>query len=196
MNWKVWTSFFAVVVVTAALGAVAFLPDQGRTIEQSSEHVTGIHVDLELPYEGTVTVTYPAENAPDDDFLVVVAAQRDIYALLEQYFVPYEDPDDVRVRRRGGEVSMSFPLIARERLEFLFPEATLEGTWRPLWESLRFTVVLPAGYEVAGTAQEGLDDGLEVERGRRWTVTGEELGGGRADFTIDYFRVENAGKER
>ncbi len=193
MNWKVWAAFVIIVAVTAAWGVLAFLPHQGRTIEPSSEHVTRIHVDLELPYEGTVTVTYPAENAPDDDFLVVAAAQRDIYALLEQYFVPYEDPDDVRVRRRGGEVSMSFPLIARERLEFLFPEATLEGTWRPLWESLHFTVVLPAGYEVTGTIQEGLEDDLEVERGNRWTVTGEELGGGRADFTIDYAR---AGKEQ
>ena len=160
MNWRVWTSFFAVVAVTAALGAVAFLPDRGRTIEQSSEYVTGIHVDLERPYEGTVTVTYAADIAPDDDLLAVVAAQRDIHVLLEQYYVPYEDPDDIRVSRRRGEVSMSFPLIARERLEFLFPEATLAGSWRPLWESLHFTVVLPAGYEVAGTAQEGLEDDL------------------------------------
>ena len=190
MNWRVWTSFFAIVAVTAALGAVAFLPNQGRTVEQSSEYVTGIHVDLERPYEGTVTVTYAAEIAPDDDLLAVVAAQRDIHVLLEQYYVPYEDPDDIRVRRRRGEVSMSFPLIARERLEFLFPEVTLVGSWHPLWESLHFTVVLPAGYEVAGTAQEGLEDDLEVERGRRWTVTGEEFGGGRADFTIDYVRAE------
>ena len=196
MNWRVWTSFFAIVAVTAVLGAVAFLPDQGRTIEQSSEYVTGIHVDLERPYEGTVTVTYAADIAPDDDLLAVVAAQRDIHVLLEQYYVPYEDPDDIRVRRRRGEVSMSFPLIARERLEFLFPEATLAGSWRPLWESLHFTVVLPAGYEVAGTAQEGLEDDLKVERGRRWTVTGEEFGGGRADFTVDYVRAEKAGKER
>ena len=182
--------------MTAALGLLAFFPAQGRMIEQSSEHVTDIYIDLELPYEGTVTVTYPAEIAPEDDLLATVAAQRDIGVLLEQYYVPYEDPDDVRVRRRGGEVSMSFRLVARERLEFLFPEATLTGTWRPLWESLRFTVVLPAGYEVTGTAQVGLEDDLEAERGRRWTVTGQERDAGRADFTADYARVEKVGEKR
>ena len=196
MNWKVWTSFAGIVAVTAALGLLAFFPAQGRTIEQSSEHVTDIQVDLELPYEGTVIVTYPAEIAPEDDLLAAVAAQRDIGVLLGQYYVPYEDPDDVRVSRRGGEVSMSFRLVARERLEFLFPEATLTGTWRPLWESLRFTVVLPAGYEVTGTSQVGLEDDLEVESGRRWTVTGEERGGDRSDFTVDYVRVGQAKEKR
>ena len=190
MNRKVWSAFVIIVAVTAALGAVAFLPRQGRIIEPSSEPVTGIHVDLGLPYEGTVTVTYAAETAPNDDLLAVVAAQQNIHGLLEQYYVPYEDLDDIRVRRRGGEVSMSFPLIARERLEFLFPEATLIGSWRPLWESLHFTVVLPAGYEVVGTAQEGLEDDLEVEPGRRWTVIGEEHSAGRADFRVDYARTE------
>ena len=165
-------------------------------VEQTSERVTDIYVDLEQPYEGTVTVTYPEEGAPEDDLLAVVSARRDIHQLLDQYYVPYEDPGDVRVRRRGGEVSMSFPLYAREQLDFLLPEAVLIGTWLPLWETLSVTMVLPDGYEVRETTEEGLKGGLDAhERAGRWEVTGEAHTGGQAHFTIRY-SLANAAKER
>ena len=197
MNWKVWISFVVIVGVTTALGVVSYLPNQGGIVEPSWEPVTDVHVDLDQPYEGEVTVTYPAEKASDEDFMVVVAAQRVVQTLLPQYYVPYQDPDDVRVRRRRGQVSLRFPLFARERLEFLFPEATLVGSWRPMWESLHFTVVLPAGYEVTGTEQVGLEEDLEVEQGPRWAVTGEESTAGWSDFLITYARMDGAGgKER
>ena len=193
MNWRVWTAFAGVVIVSSVLGTLAFIPHQGRTIEPTSEHETHISIDLDQPFEGTVTVTYPAEAASDDDLQVVAAAMQDIDELLGQYFVPYEDPDDVRVRRRRGSVSMSFPLIARERLDFLFPEVSLVGSWIPLWETLRVTILLPEGYEVTETTHEGLKAGLEVdERDGRWELIGEAHPGGRADFTIRFSRADEA----
>ncbi len=191
MNWKVWTSFLAAVAVTATLGVLVFFSNQGQTIERPLGHVTSIHVDLEMPYEGEATITYSAEAVTEEDFSVVVSAQRTILEFLPQYYSPYRDPNDVRVRRRGGKVSMKFPLKARERLELLFPEASLMGTWRPHWETLHFTVELPAGYEVIATEQEGLEDDMEVEAGGRWTVTGEERSAGWADFTVHYVRTEH-----
>ena len=66
MNWIVWTAFIVIVAATAALGALAFIPNQGGMVEQTSERVTDIYVALEQPYEGTVTVTYPEEGAPEE----------------------------------------------------------------------------------------------------------------------------------
>ena len=194
MNWKVWAAFVVIVGGTLALGTSAFLSSQGgQIVEPTSEHVTDIYVDLDQAYEGMVTVTYPEEGASDDDFDVVVAARRDVHVLLQQYFIPYEDPDDVRVRRRRGEVSMSFPIFARERLDFIFPEVTLVGSWLPLWETLHVTILLPEGYEVTETTDEGLRDGLEAdERGGRWELTGEAYPGGRADFAMRFSRVHGA----
>ena len=192
MNWKVWAAFVVIVAGTGALGTSAFLSSQGgQIVEPTSKHVTDIYVDLDQAYEGVVTVTYPEEGASDDDFDVVVAARRDVHVLLQQYFIPYEDPDDVRVRRRRGDVYVSFPLIARERLDFLFPEVSLVGSWLPLWETLRVTVLLPEGYEVTEMTHEGLRDGLEAdERGGRWELTGEAHLGGRADFMMRFSRTD------
>ena len=193
MNWRVWAAFIVIVGATAGMGAFVFMPDRGQIIEPTSEYVTHIYVDLDQPYEGTVTVTYPEEGVSEEDFWAVVAALRDVAELLDQYYVPYEDPEDVRVRRRGGEVSMSFPLVAKERLDFLFPEVVLVGSWLPLWETLRVTVVLPTGYSVKETSQEGLKEGLDAtEWDGRWELTGEAHIGGRADFTILYFRTDQA----
>ena len=193
MNWRVWTAFAGIVIGSSVLGTLAFIPHQGRTIEPTSEHETHISIDLDQPFEGTVTVTYAAEAASDDDIQVVAAAMQDIDELLDQYFVPYENPGDVRVRRRRGNVSMSFPLFARERLDFLFPEVLLVGSWIPLWETLRVTVLLPEGYEVTETTHEGLKDGLEAdERGGRWQLTGKAHTGARADFKIRFSRADEA----
>ena len=193
MNWRVWAVFVAILAATAVLGAMSFLPHKGQTNEPPSEHVTHILVDLDLPYQGTATVTYPEEGVSGDDLQAVVTAFHAVDGLLEQYYVLVEDPDDVRVRRRGGEVSMSFPLIARERLDFLFPEATLVGSWRPLWETLRVTILLPEGYEVAETSDVGFRRPLDYSsRGGRFEVTGQAHAGGFADFSIRYARVDSA----
>lgn len=195
MNWRVWAAFAGIVIASSVLGTLAFIPHQGRVIEPTSEHETHISIDLDQPFEGTVTVTYPAEAASDDDLQMVSVAMRDIDTLFDQYFVPYEDPDDVRVRRHRGEVSMSFPIFARERLDFIFPEVTLVSSWLPLWETLRVTILLPEGYQVTETTHEGLKYGLEAdERGGRWELTGEAHLGGRADFTIRYSRTDEARK--
>ena len=195
VNWRVWTAFAIVVVLTAVSGTLGVLRGQGRIIEPTSENVTHIEVDLELPYQGTVSVTYPEASA-SDDLLVVVAALRDIHELLDQYFVPYEDPDDVRVRRRRGQVSTSFPIFAKERLDFIFPEVVLVGSWIPLWETLRVTVLLPRGYEVTETMHDGFEEDFEAdERTGRWELTGLTRTGGRADFTIRYSRADGNGRE-
>ena len=195
MNWRVWTAFATVVAITSVSGTLGYLSGQGRIIEPTSENVTHIEVDLELPYQGTVSVTYPEASA-SDDLWVVVAALRDINELLDQYFVPYEDPDDVRVRRRRGQVSTSFPIFAKERLDFIFPEVVLTGSWIPLWETLRVTVLLPRGYEVADTNHEGLEGGFEIDEHRgRWELTGQTRTGGRADFSIRYLRADGTGRE-
>ena len=197
MNWKLWTALLVVLAATAAFGALEFLSAGGGDIpEPSSTHVTGISVDLERPYQGTVTVTYPLEGVSDDDFQVVVGAREDVHELLKQYFVPYEDPHRVRVDRGSQVAELNFSLIARDRLEFLFPEIILVGSWLPLWESMGLTLVLPAGYEVTETSQESLED-LEVkEIEGRWTVSARALGTRQADFTVGYAQIGVVPRDR
>ena len=178
MNRRIWTALGIIIVVFVVVGVVTFGDDED-IVEPPRDVITQIDVDLSKPYSGTITVLYPSSKVSDDDFQVVVGAREDAHAFLDQYFIPYEDPRRVRVRRIGETTKVSFLIFARDRLEFAFPQVDFKASWTPLWETLSFAVQFPSNYVLSNVTSEGLTDPPKTEnRDGRWTMLGEaEIGG-------------------
>ncbi len=186
MNWRIWAGFLGIVAIFAVSGVYNFL-QRPEILEPSSDVVTQILVDLQRPYSGEVIVSYPSNSISEDDFQVVVAARQDAQEFLHQYFVPYRDPERVRIDRRDESTSVTFPILARDRLEFAFPQVSFEASWTPLWDTLQFEVALPRSYDLVHSAAEGLASPLDTGKsGGRWVLQGEALVGGSASLTASY----------
>lgn len=189
MNWRVWLALALIIVISASMGILDFR-DEEATPEPRREATTQLLVDLQHPYSGTITVSYPSAAVSSDDFQVVVGARQDAHEFLDQYFIPYEDPARVQVDRREGATVVSFPILARDRFEFAFPQVSFTSYWVPLWETLTFEVRLPQGFELIDTTGEGLVRPLKTERREgRWVLQGQAESGGTVGVQASYGRT-------
>jgi len=172
MNWRTWV---AIIVSLLIIGIIVSLVDWRSKNGDLVKDITFISVDLLSPYSGRVTVSY-LNGASPDNFQVVVGAREDAHEFLDQYFIPYEDPERVQVTREGYIPSVSFPIKPVGGREVNIKPALFKfkSDWRPFMETLRFEIKLPATYDLVNATSEGLTSPLTSEHeDRRWVLRGQ-----------------------
>ena len=154
-----------------AVGVYGFMT-QVEPIKPPETLDSEILIDLKSPDEGMIHITYPEDKVRTDDFHVFVGANSDACEILDQYYIPYEDPNTVKPLRQNGKVTVSLDFFAENKYEFVWHICTFNSTWVQMWKGADFTVILPKGYEIVDIATENavkkpkrrfVDDRWEIE---------------------------------
>jgi hypothetical protein len=173
-----------------AVGVYGFMT-QVEPIKPPETLESEILIDLKSPDEGTIHITYPEDKVRTDDFHVFVGANSDACEILDQYYIPYEDPTTVKPLRQNGKVTVSLDFFAENKYKFVWPVCTFNSTFLSFYQVADFTVILPEGYEIEDiTTKNAVKKPKRRFVDDRWEIETKTLENSEFQIEITYKKEE------
>ncbi len=188
---KIGLTFLIICVILVSL-LVLYLNRSDQRIKPPDTLHVEIIVDLKSPDEGTIHITCPENKVSTDDYDVVVGANRNAWEILDQYSIPYKNPNSIKPLREGGKVTASLDFFVDNKYEFAWPVCTFKSTWSQMWMGADFTVILPEDYEIVNITTRNVVEGpTKTFEDERWRITTKTLDNSEFHIEITYEKIEN-----
>lgn len=149
MEKKIKIGIIFLIICIIFVSLIMLYLNRGSRINSPETLKSEILIDLKTPDEGTINMIYPEDKVSRYDYDLVTGASRNAWEILDQYSIPYKNPDSIKPLRKGGKVTVSLDFVADNKSEFVGPVYVFKSTsWIPFYEEADVTIILPKGYEL------------------------------------------------